>query len=141
MRIKTLVAGAVACLFVAVVAVSLSCQADGPTATPEAEVEEGTDANVGIWGYVLDADTLEGIADADVDWWDESTGMIGSDAVDDIGRYDIDPGDEYDWSDHDGHNLRGEASHPAYHSQQNTITNFQSSNIPYKRDFYLSVGK
>ncbi|MEE8639335.1 MAG: hypothetical protein V3T41_02885, partial [bacterium] len=62
-------------------------------------------------------------------------------AVDDIGRYDIDPPLPFSWSDHDGHDLKGEASHPGYNPGTQEIEDFDSGLIPYQRDFELVPGK
>ncbi len=116
-------------------AVLMSCQAE-VTAPVEEASEEQFDTNHGIEGYVTDAMSSDPIADVDVHWECETCDkFLGENATDAYGYYEIDY--EGDWSDHDGHNLKRYASKTGYQTGTNTITNFQSANMPYRRDFTL----
>jgi hypothetical protein len=117
-------------------AVLISCQAEVTAPAPvEGTGKEQLDTP-GINGYTYDALTSEEIPGVDVYWECETCPeYLGDDATDAYGFYEIDYSG--DWEDHDGHNLKGYASKPDYSTATNTITNFQSTNIPYRRDFYL----
>jgi hypothetical protein len=123
-------------LVVAGAAFFISCQNGATEPTPKHELTTQQDGVLGIHGYTYEAITQEKLIDVEVEWWCETCSeWLGSDAVDDVAHYDIYY--DGDWSDHDGHNMRGYASKPGYETAENTITNFQSVNIPYERDFYL----
>jgi hypothetical protein len=136
MRIKILAAAGVAIIIAAAAAVIVSCQ-DGttaPTAPPKSEAP--SQDVVRIWGYVTDPISSPVIG-AYVGWWCETCDVwIGDDVVDDIGRYDIDPAPPFNWDDHDGHDLKGMASHPLHYSDYQTIDDFDST-ASYQRDFVL----
>jgi hypothetical protein len=117
-------------------AVLISCQAE-VTAPAPPESEAPSFDVVRIWGYVEDDFGIR-LKDADVEWWcNTCTGEpIGSDAVDDIGRYDIDPPPPFNWGDHDDHDLEGEAYKTGYYGDPQYIDDFDSSAV-YQRDFEL----
>jgi hypothetical protein len=123
-------------LIMAGAAVFISCQ-DGTTApTPVSETGKDSPDSVGISGDVRHGITNWPIPDVDVNWECETCDeFIGNDATDQFGRYNIDYTGV--WSDHDDHNLKGYASKTGYYTATNTITNFQSANMPYERDFAL----
>jgi hypothetical protein len=124
-------------LIVAGAAVFISCQ-DGTTApAPPPESEAPSFDVVRIWGYVTNQYN-EPLKDAQVVWWCNTCSgeIIGDDAVDDIGRYDIDPPEPFNWDDHDGHDLEGEASKTGYTPASQYIYDFDSSAV-YQRDFVL----
>jgi hypothetical protein len=135
MRIKLLAAAAVTVLLVATAAVILSCQEGTTAPTPPPKCEAPSLDVIRVWGYVTDIYN-EPVPDAYVEWWCETCDMpIGDDAVDDLGRYDIDEV-QSKWDAHDGHDLKGEASHPNYQSDYQTIDDFDSS-ASYQRDFVM----
>jgi hypothetical protein len=123
-------------LIVAGAAVFISCQAEVMAPAPVSETEKSTLDFVGISGDVRHGIYNSPIPDVDVNWECETCDeFIGNDATDQFGRYNIDY--DGDWSSHDGHNLKGYASKTGYDTATNTITNFQSANMPYERDFAL----
>jgi hypothetical protein len=135
MRIKIL-AAAGAAVIIAAAAVIMSCQDGTTAATPPPKSEAPSQDVVRIWGYVTDL-WGQPVKDADVGWWCETCDTwIGDDVVDDEGRYDIDPPPPFRWEDHEGHDLKGMASHPDYEDGYRTIKNFDSS-ASYQRDFVL----
>ena len=123
-------------LIAAGAAVFISCQAEVTAPAPVSETGKTSLDTPGINGYTYDAHSLDEIPFVDVNWECETCDeFLGHDATDAYAYYEIDYGG--DWSNHDGHNLKGYASKTGYYTATNTITNFQSANIPYQRDFYL----
>jgi hypothetical protein len=107
-----------------------------PTPPPEGKAPSLFDALVRIWGYV-ENDIGIRLNDVDVEWWCETcTGdPIGSDAVDDQGRYDIDEL-QSKWDLHNDHDLRGMAHKDGYIDAFRNIYEFDASSS-YRRDFVL----
>lgn len=139
MRIKLLAAAAVAILLVATAAVITSCQ-DGAT-EPTGPIEMRT-GEPGIEGYVRDAISKEAIDGAYVQWFcDTCACTLGDNVVDEHGYYYIDPEDPFNWETHDGHDMHGEATHPAYNTGYQDIDDFDPGSIPYTRNFDLVPGK
>ena len=123
-------------LIVAGAAVFISCQEGTTAPAPVRGTGKDSPDSVGISGDVRHGITNWPIPDVDVNWECETCDeFIGTDATDQFGRYNIDY--DGDWSNHDGHNLKGYASKTGYYTATNTITNFQSANMPYERDFDL----
>jgi hypothetical protein len=117
-------------------AIFVSCQAEvtGPESTPKGEARSYDTTR--IWGYTKDG-FGEILLDVNVAWWCNTCAeAIGEDAVDDVGRYNIDPPPPFNWDDHDGHDLEGEATKPSYSPASQYIYDFDSSAV-YQRDFYL----
>jgi hypothetical protein len=79
----------------------------------------------------------QGINDVEVEWWCETcSGVpIGSDAVNDEGRYDIDEL-QSTWDPHNDHDLKGMAHKDGYTDAFQTIDEFDA-NSSYRRDFVL----
>jgi hypothetical protein len=122
-------------LFVAGAAVLISCQAEVTApAPPESEAPSFDLAR--IFGYTYKS--IGGkLLDVHVEWWcNTCSETIGDDAVDDQGRYDIDPPEPFNWEDHDGHDLEGEATKTGYSPASQYIDDFDSSTT-YQRDFTL----
>jgi hypothetical protein len=123
-------------LIVAGAAVFISCQDEATAPTPPPESKAPSVDVVRIWGYVED-DEGRRLNDADVEWWCETcTGEpIGSDAVDDQGRYDIDEL-QSTWNPHSEHDLKGMAHKDGYTDAFQTINEFDPYSS-YRRDFVL----
>ena len=114
----------------------MSCQAEvtAPESPPKSEAPSYD--IIRIWGYTKDGFGLK-LLDVDVHWWCNTCAeAIGEDAVDDEGRYDIDPPYPFNWDDHDGHDLEGEATKTGYSPASQYIDDFDSS-ASYRRDFTL----
>jgi hypothetical protein len=123
-------------LLVTGAAVFIACQAEVTAPVPIGETGKTSLDEVGISGDVRHGIFNWPIPDVDVHWECETCEKyLGNDATDQLGRYNIDY--DGDWSNHDDHNLKGYASKTGYTTATNTITNFQSDDIPYERDFYL----
>lgn len=123
-------------LIAAGAAVFISCQ-DGTTAPtpPPSGVAPSFDV-VRIWGYTYHG--MGGyLTDVDVEWYclTCSGAIIGVDAVDDVGRYDIDELPAT-WNAHDGHDLEGIAYKDGYYDAFRNIDDFDSSGS-YQRNFEL----
>ena len=123
-------------LVVAGAAVFISCQNEVTAPEPAPKGEAPSYDTVRIWGLVKDS--LGGkLTDVDVEWWCNTCAEeIGEDAVDDIGRYDIDPPPPFNWDDHDGHDLEGAAYKEGYSCDPQYIYDFDSSAV-YQRDFIM----
>jgi hypothetical protein len=123
-------------LIVAGAAVFISCQ-DGTTAPtpPPSGVAPSFDATA-IWGYTVNP-WNDPVLDVYVDWYCVTCAgePIGSDAVDDVGRYNIDEL-QSKWDAHDGHDLEGMAYRDGYENAFRTIDDFDSSGV-YQRDFEM----
>ncbi len=125
-------------LIVTGAAIFIACQAE--VTAPEAPMEGEAPSydTTRIWGYVKNQFGV-GLKDADVVWWCNTCSgtVIGSDAVDDIGRYDIDPpSPPFYWYDHDGHDLEGEATKTGYGDVSQYIDDFDADAV-YQRDFTM----
>lgn len=122
-------------LVVAGAAFLVSCRAEVTAPAPVREKGKTALDSAGIYGYTYK--NVGGLLlDVWVEWECETCAeYLGGDAVDDVGRYDIYY--EGDWSEHDGRDMRGYASKTGWETAENTITNFQSNNMPYRRDFIL----
>ena len=117
-------------------AVFISCQDGTTAATPPPEGGAPSFDVVRIWGFTYY--WLGGtLTDVDVEWYCDtcSGAIIGVDAVDDVGRYDIDEL-QATWNAHDGHDLEGMASKDGYQNAFRTIDDFDSSGS-YQRNFEL----
>jgi hypothetical protein len=123
-------------LLVTGAAVLISCRAEVTAPEPVGGTGKAQLDTPGINGYAHHGITFKELPFVDVEWECETCDeFIGEDATDAYGFYEIDY--DGDWSNHDGHNLKGYASRTGYNTATNTVTNFQSANIPYGRDFYL----
>ena len=117
-------------------AVLISCQSEVTAPEPAQKGEAPSYDTVRIWGIVRDNFGQE-LTDVDVEWWCNTCAEeIGVDAVDDIGRYDIDPPPPFNWDDHDGHDLEGAAYKEGYYCGDQYIYDFDSSAV-YRRDFTM----
>jgi hypothetical protein len=123
--------------FIAGAAVFISCQ-DGTTA-PTAGRELGTDQEeiLGICGHTYDAES-GAIEDALVVWHCETCdALIGEDVTNAFGWYEIYL-TESEWLLHEGHDLKGTATHPAYQPAYAYIDDFSYQFTPYTRNFLLT---
>jgi hypothetical protein len=136
MLIKILSAATATVLLVAVAALLLSCQDSTTTPTPPPESKAPSVDVVRIWGYVENGFGVR-LNDVEVDWWCETCSgeAIGSDAVDDQGRYDIDEL-QSTWNPHSEHDLKGMAHKDGYTDAFQTINEFNPYSS-YRRDFVL----
>ncbi len=78
------------------------------------------------------------VVNAEVVWDCETCdSRIGEDVTNVFGYYEIYL-TEAGWQTHEGHDLKGTATHPDYQTAYAYIYDFPYANIPYTRDFYMT---